>query len=548
MDPFLVDKPHRLTMLLRGESCWKVWLLGLFRLDFESGIVKIDMSAEKSGGTKSSSSVLKSTSADAIIEAEKPLIKLINIAVPGTIYERAINTKTELSLWERNENHTLGLNSAKAIGCSVVNIGTLDLIEGRPNLLFGLIAQIIKIQLLADLNLKKTPQLVEVLKDEDGHLQDIEELMGLAPEKVLLRWMNYHLKKGGYEIIVTNFSSDVKDAKAYACLLNILAPEHGNMLTLETKDVIERATMVLDHSERMGCRRYLNPQDIVEGSPNLNLAFVAQIFHQRNGLSVDNEKIPFEEGVTDDVHLSRDERRFRLWMNSLGIETCVNNLFEDVRTGWALLEVLDKVAPGSVNWKHATKPPIKFHIRQSLRSCSGGKDITNSYIIAWANSKVKSTGRSHQIESFKDKSLSSGLFFIELLSAVEPRVVNWSLVTKGESEEEKRLNATYIISVARKLGCSIFLLPEDIMEVNQKMMLTLTATIICWCLQNSPEEAEAGNGYNSAYTSDASPAPSTVGEDESSSHCGEISILNIGNAASDITVSPSLFENGDAIV
>lgn len=32
-------------------------------------------------------------------------------------------------------------------------------------------------------------------------------------------------------------------------------------------------------------------------------------------------------------------------------------------------------------------------------------------------------------------------------------------------DEEKRLNATYIISVARKLGCSIFLLPEDIMEV-----------------------------------------------------------------------------------
>lgn len=33
-------------------------------------------------------------------------------------------------------------------------------------------------------------------------------------------------------------------------------------------------------------------------------------------------------------------------------------------------------------------------------------------------------------------------------------------------DEEKKLNATYIISVARKLGCSIFLLPEDIMEVS----------------------------------------------------------------------------------
>jgi plastin-1 len=32
-------------------------------------------------------------------------------------------------------------------------------------------------------------------------------------------------------------------------------------------------------------------------------------------------------------------------------------------------------------------------------------------------------------------------------------------------DEEKQMNASYIISVARKLGCSIFLLPEDILEV-----------------------------------------------------------------------------------
>uniref|UniRef100_A0A2P2LH92 Uncharacterized protein MANES_15G064800 n=1 Tax=Rhizophora mucronata TaxID=61149 RepID=A0A2P2LH92_RHIMU len=34
--------------------------------------------------------------------------------------------------------------------------------------------------------------------------------MGLAPEKVLLKWMNFHLKKAGYEKPVTNFSSDLK--------------------------------------------------------------------------------------------------------------------------------------------------------------------------------------------------------------------------------------------------------------------------------------------------------------------------------------------------
>ena len=33
------------------------------------------------------------------------------------------------------------------------------------------------------------------------------------------------------------------------------------------------------------------------------------------------------------------------------------------------------------------------------------------------------------------------------------------------ADEAKKMNATYIISIARKLGCSIFLLPEDITEV-----------------------------------------------------------------------------------
>ncbi|XP_039027017.1 fimbrin-1-like [Hibiscus syriacus] len=518
------------------------------------------------------------------------LCKLINVAVPGTIDERAINTKRVLNPWERNENHTLCLNSAKAIGCTVVNIGTQDLVEGRPHLVLGLISQIIKIQLLADLNLKKTPQLVELVEDSNA---DVEELMGLAPEKVLLKWMNFHLNKAGYEKIVANFSSDVKDGKAYTYLLNVLAPECCNPLTLDTKDPVERAKLVLDHAERMGCKSYLSPKDIVEGSTNLNLAFVAQIFHERNGLSTDSKKISFAERMTDDVQISREERCFRLWINSLGIESYVNNVFEDVRTGWLLLEVLDKVSPGSVNWKHASKPPIKFPFRKvencnqvvkigkqlkfsvvnlggndivqgnkklivaflwqlmrfnmlqllkSLRSHSRGKEITDVDIVNWANRKVKISGRTTRIESFKDKSLSTGLFFLELLSAVEPRVVNWNLVTKGESDEEKRLNATYIISVARKLGCSIFLLPEDIMEVNQKMILTLTASIMYWCLQHAAEDGDAalspsnGNG-STTYASDASPAPSISGEDDRSSLCGEISSLSVDDAVLDVTVS-----------
>ncbi|CDP03964.1 unnamed protein product [Coffea canephora] len=463
------------------------------------------------------------------------ICKLINVAVPGTIDERAINTKRLLNPWERNENHTLCLNSAKAIGCTVVNIGNEDFIEGRRHLVLGLISQIIKIQLLADLNLKKTPQLVELVDDS----KDIEELMSLAPEKILLRWMNFQLKKAGYKKTVTNFSSDVKDAEAYAYLLNILAPEHSSPSTLATKDPLQRAKLVLEHADRMGCKRYITPKDIVEGSPNLNLAFVAHIFQHRNGLSAQTKQISFLESSPDDTQISREEKAFRFWINSLGTSIYIDNIFEDVRDGWVLLEALDKVSPGIVNWKIASKPPIKMPFRKvencnqvvkigkqlkfslvniagndivqgnkklilaylwqlmrcnmlqllkNLRFHSHGKEIMDIDILEWANTKVKNSGSNSRMCSFKDKSLSDGTFFLELLSAVNPRAVNWSLVTKGGTEEEKRMNATYIISIARKLGCSIFLLPEDLIEVNQKMILTLTASIMYWYLKQPTED------------------------------------------------------------
>ncbi|OEL12528.1 Fimbrin-5 [Dichanthelium oligosanthes] len=482
------------------------------------------------------------------------LSKLINVAVPGTIDERAINKKRVLNPWERNENHTLCLNSAKAIGCTVVNIGTQDLVEGR-------------IQLLADLNLKKTPQLVELFDDS----KDIDEVLSLSPEKMLLRWMNHHLKKAGYKKTVNNFSTDVKDGEAYAYLLKALAPEHSPETTLDTKDPNERAKLVLEQAEKLDCKRYLTPKDITEGSANLNLAFVAQIFQHRNGLTSDTKQVTLTQTASrDDVLLSREERAFRMWINSLGVESYVNNVFEDVRNGWVLLEVLDKVSPGSVNWKLASKPPIKLPFRK-LENCnqvvkigkqlkfslvnlagndivqgnkklivallwqlmrfnilqllnklrfhsqgSQGKEITDADILNWANSKVKASGRTSRMESFKDKSLSNGLFFLELLSAVQPRVVNWKVVTKGEADEDKKLNATYIISVARKLGCSVFLLPEDIIEVNQKMILTLTASIMYWSLQKQPQ-SQSEMPEHSEPSSMASDAASDIASEDGAS-------------------------------
>lgn len=55
----------------------------------------------------------------------------------------------------RQENLNLALNSASAIGCHVVNIGAEDLKEGRQHLVLGLLWQVIKIGLFADIELSK---------------------------------------------------------------------------------------------------------------------------------------------------------------------------------------------------------------------------------------------------------------------------------------------------------------------------------------------------------------------------------------------------------
>lgn len=82
-----------------------------------------------------------------------------------------------------------------------------------------------------------------------------------------------------------------------------------------------------------------------------------------------------------------------------------------------------------------------------------------------------------KIKSFKDHSLADGHFLLKLCSSIEPRAIDWDIVMKGETDEEKENNAKYIISIARKLGAVIFCVWEDIPKVNFKMILVLVCSI-----------------------------------------------------------------------
>jgi len=333
-----------------------------------------------------------------------------------------------------------------------------------------------------------------------------------------LRWFNYHLKNSGSPKRVANFSGDIKDSEAYTLLLHQLAPECDTS-ALRFPDETERATRVLQNADKIGCRKFVTEKDIVQGNPKLNLAFVANIFNTRPGLEpLSKEDMGNLEDWLFASEGTREARAFCLWMNSLGIDPVVNNLFEDLRDGLVLLRVMDKVSPGIVDWRKVNqKHPLnkfkkvencnyavvlgkqlkfslvgiggsdivdgnktltlglvwqlmRFHIVSILKSLSkDGKDITDDDMIRWANQVVASSGKNTKMGGFKDPSLKTSLFFLDLLSAVRPGIVNYELVTPGETDEDATQNAKYAISLARKMGATIFLLPEDILEVKPKV-------------------------------------------------------------------------------
>ena len=103
-------------------------------------------------------------------------------------------------------------------------------------------------------------------------------------------------------------------------------------------------------------------------------------------------------------------------------------------------------------------------------------DKNEADLVKWANELVG--GKHDPIKDLKDKSMGNGVYLMNLLAAIEPRAVNWDIMTPGESDEDKDLNAKYVISVARKLGAVIFGVYEDIVNVNPKQMLIFMCSMM----------------------------------------------------------------------
>ncbi|KAI9725595.1 MAG: Fimbrin, actin-bundling protein [Chrysothrix sp. TS-e1954] len=460
------------------------------------------------------------------------LAKLINDSVPDTIDERVMNRQGKkiksLNNFHMTENNNIVINSAKGIGCSVVNIGSGDIMEVREHLILGLIWQIIRRGLLGKIDIKLHPELYRLLEDDET----LEQFLRLPPEQILLRWFNYHLKNAKWHRTVSNFSSDVKDGENYTVLLNQLAPEQCTRGPLQTRDLLQRAEQVLQNAERLDCRKFLTPTSLVAGNPKLNLAFVANLFNTHPGLDPITEE---EKADIDDFDAEgeREARVFTLWLNSLDVQPTVVSFFDDLRDGTILLQAYDKVIPGSVNWRHVNKAPpgggevMRFKAventnyavelgkqnrfslvgiqgaditdgqrtltlgmvwqlmrkditvtLQGLAQKLGKREITDADMVKWANDMSKKGGKSSAIRSFKDGSIGNGIFLLDVLNGMKSSYVDYDLVASGRTGEESYANAKLAISIARKMGATIWLVPEDICQVRSRLVVTFIGSLM----------------------------------------------------------------------
>eukprot|EP00966_Prymnesium_polylepis_P066694 1548588-Prymnesium_polylepis.1 len=88
----------------------------------------------------------------------------------------------------------------------------------------------------------------------------------MAPEKILLRWINFQLRKDGRlgATVVKNFGNDLKDSTVYAALLTTVAPTgvKASVATLladvrSVTNLAARAALIVGAAETLGVTQFM---------------------------------------------------------------------------------------------------------------------------------------------------------------------------------------------------------------------------------------------------------------------------------------------------
>jgi plastin-1 len=87
----------------------------------------------------------------------------------------------------------------------------------------------------------------------------------------------------------------------------------------------------------------------------------------------------------------------------------------------------------------------------SLSKASHGRPMSDTDILKWANTTAqKAKPSTRPIRSFKDPSITTGLFVLDLLEAIKPGIVDPTLVInvseQGDYEDKRQNGLCFVLS------------------------------------------------------------------------------------------------------
>lgn len=98
-------------------------------------------------------------------------------------------------------------------------------------------------------------------------------------------------------------------------------------------------------------------------------------------------------------------------------------------------------------------------------------------VLKWANKRVSKLGQG-PIRDFFDSRLSDGTFFIYILATLAPKLVDLSVIEQVENFEDALSNASYAVSLSRKLGVTCFITPEEIVQQDEPKIFCFCASLM----------------------------------------------------------------------
>eukprot|EP00486_Rosalina_sp_Unknown_P012863 CAMPEP_0201578218 /NCGR_PEP_ID=MMETSP0190_2-20130828/24999_1 /ASSEMBLY_ACC=CAM_ASM_000263 /TAXON_ID=37353 /ORGANISM="Rosalina sp." /LENGTH=1479 /DNA_ID=CAMNT_0048011165 /DNA_START=92 /DNA_END=4531 /DNA_ORIENTATION=+ len=472
------------------------------------------------------------------------LCDLINRIDPDYVDKRVINYPDPFEPYPLTdkaviENASLMLSAAKAIGVEMTSYDVEDWMDPSKHtgMLIELTDGLADKLLTKRFNPQERPELCRLIKSGEDPL-DVEQITG---QQWLSRWMNQQSGKGlTDEVELTQWNSyTYSTMKSVSPIFNNAAPVDSY------KDDPSKASMsMITHvTNKLDRGTTVRPSDLTNTSfTKVHRYFTAEAYYTKSGLAALNSSEEAKYKKYLKKAKKSDEDTFINWINAmLPAHLHVNTLTRDLSDGVVLLKLLEKAKPGCVNWKKAREKvrhkfdklnncnmvmslsqqdPFNFSlvgmggndivdgnqkflstllwqlmrynaVKQISELSFGGKPVTDGDILQWANLTIQrfEDRQSKPISNFKDRKLTTCIFYIELLAACRPQDVDASLINydvkplvnnrvDDKSRKERIDNARLAMSYCRKFGQELFVLPEHLTGMDAKAVLSMFAAIM----------------------------------------------------------------------